>query len=182
MKWREYFFCAKKTKQRFYSTIRLLWFSVASFWRISAGRKQRTLFCVSRTAQIRLLRLFTLWFKWKQRILVARLTQNSVHCLRPADILSKMALRWIRGDGIRFITSRLNHWWQMDYSDDAFHTFLGLDSVIYLAVNGTVTNLPVFIQNILNCVLKTNEDFMGLERHGGKWLMTAFSFWGGVTL
>ncbi len=43
----------------------------------------------------------------------------------------------------------------MDYFDDVFHTFLGLDSVIYLAVNGTVTSLPVFIQNILNCVLKT---------------------------
>ncbi len=27
----------------------------------------------------------------------------------------------------------------MDYFDDVFHTFLGLDSVIYLAVNGTVT-------------------------------------------
>ncbi len=56
----------------------------------------------------------------------------------------------------------------MDYSDDAFHTFLGLDSVIYLAVNGTVTNLPGFIQNILNCVPKTNKAFTGLERHGGK--------------
>ncbi len=45
---------------------------------------------------------------------------------------------------------------------------LDLDSAIYLAVNGTVTSLPVFIQNILNCVLKTNEAFMGSERHGGK--------------
>ncbi len=56
----------------------------------------------------------------------------------------------------------------MEYSGDAFHTFLDLDSVIYLSVNGTVTSLPVFIQNILNCVLKTNEAFTGLERHGGK--------------
>ncbi len=47
----------------------------------------------------------------------------------------------------------------MEYSGDAFHTFMDLDSAIYLAVNGTVTSLPVFIQNILNCVLKTNEDF-----------------------
>ncbi len=62
----------------------------------------------------------------------------------------------------------------MDYFGDVFNTFLGLDSVIYLAVNGTVKSLPVFIQNILNCVLKTNEDFTGLERHGGKWLMTIF--------
>ncbi len=56
----------------------------------------------------------------------------------------------------------------MDYSDDAFHTFLGIDSVIYLAVNGTVTNLTVLIQNILNCVPKMNEAFTGLEQHGGK--------------
>ncbi len=48
MKRRENFFCAKKTKQCLYSTIHLLWFSVAPFLRISAGRKQRTLFCVSR--------------------------------------------------------------------------------------------------------------------------------------
>ncbi len=56
----------------------------------------------------------------------------------------------------------------MDYSDDVFHTFLDLDSESYLAVNGTVTNLPVCIQNIFNCVPKTNEAFTGLERHGGK--------------
>ncbi len=51
----------------------------------------------------------------------------------------------------------------MEYSGDAFHTFLDLDSAIYLAVNGTVTRLPVFIQNILNCVLKTNKAFMGVS-------------------
>ncbi len=72
--------------------------------------------------------------------------------------------------------------WQMDYFDNVFHTFLGLDSVIYLSVNGTVTSLPVFIQNILNWVPKTNKAFTGLERHGSKWLMTKFSFSGGVTL
>ncbi len=66
----------------------------------------------------------------------------------------------------------------MDYSPDVFHTFLGFESVIYLAVNGTVTSLPVFIQNILNCVPKTNEAFTGLERHGGKWLMTIFFHFG----
>ncbi len=70
----------------------------------------------------------------------------------------------------------------MDYFDDVFHTFQGLDSENCLAVNGAVTSLPVFIQNILNCVPKTNEAFTGLERHGGKQLMTKFSFWGGVTL
>ncbi len=63
----------------------------------------------------------------------------------------------------------------MDYFDDAFfNTFLCLDSVIYYTVNGTVTNLPVFIQSILNSVPRTNEAFMGLERHEGKWLMTKF--------
>ncbi len=54
----------------------------------------------------------------------------------------------------------------MDYSDDVFYTFPGLDSGIYLAVNGTVTNLPVFIQNILNCVPKKNKAFTGLEQYG----------------
>ncbi len=69
------------------------------------------------------------------------------------------------------------HWWQMHYFGDVFHTFLCLDSVIYLTVNGTVTSLPVFIQNILNCVPKTNEAFTGLERHGDKWLMIKFSYY-----
>ncbi len=104
------------------------------------------------------------------------------------QMLSKMALRWCRGGELlnkvvvfvffaqkkyscRFIKFRLNHWWQMDYSDDVVHTFLGLDSGIYLVVNGRVTSLLVFIQNILNCVPKTNEAFTGLERHGGKWLI-----------
>ncbi len=42
-----------------------------------------------------------------------------------------------------------------------FILFLDLDSAIYYAVNGTVTSLPVYIQNILNCVLKTNKAFTG---------------------
>ncbi len=114
---REKFKCAYKYEKRtqllvnetqcLYSTIHLLWFSVAPFLRISAGRKQRTLFCVSRILE----------------------------------------------DGL---------------SDDDFYTFMDLDSAIYYAVNGTVTSLPDFIQNILNCVPKMNKAFMGLERHGGK--------------
>ncbi len=47
------------------------------------------------------------------------------------------------------------------------YTCLCLDTDNCLAVNGTVTSLK-FIQNILNCVSKTNEVFTGLERHGGK--------------
>ncbi len=56
----------------------------------------------------------------------------------------------------------------MEYPGEALHTFLGLDTVNYLAVNGTVTGFPVFIQNIFNCVLNSNKAFTGLERHGGK--------------
>ena len=41
----------------------------------------------------------------------------------------------------RFITLRLNHCWQMNYSDDVFHTFLDLDTVIYLSVYETVSSL-----------------------------------------
>ncbi len=70
----------------------------------------------------------------------------------------------------------------MEFSGDVFHTFLNLDSVIYLAVNGTVTSVPVFIQDILNCAPKTNKAFMGLERHGGKWKTTKSLFWGGLSL
>ncbi len=72
-----------------------------------------------------------------------------------------------------FITLRLNHCGKWTILEMFFHTFLGLDSVIYLGVNGTVT-ASRFHPNILNCVPKMNEAFMGLERHGGKWLMTIF--------
>ncbi len=101
----------------------------------------------------------------RRRIPVSRLTQKSVRILHQGD---KRALRWQRRRysakllnkvvifvlfpykkySRRFITVRLNHWWQMEYPGDAFHTFLDLDSVIYFAVNGTVTSLLVLIQNI----------------------------------
>ncbi len=61
----------------------------------------------------------------------------------------------------------------MDNSDDVFHTFLGLDSVIDW---DTSQALPVFIQNILNVFLKTNKAFTGLERHGGKVINDKISF------
>ncbi len=54
----------------------------------------------------------------------------------------------------------------MEYPGDDFHTFLGLDSVNYLAVYGTATSLLVLTQNILNCVLKMNEAFTGLDDMG----------------
>ncbi len=138
MKLREYFLYPKKTKITTLfnnsSPPHLLRVSVAAFWRISTGRKLRTLFCVSHTTWIRCFRSNQSVNKLRRCIRVVRLTQNCVHSLCPGNI---------------------------------FHTFLGLDGVIYLAVNGTVTSLPVFIQNILNCVPKTNEAFTGLERHGG---------------
>ncbi len=81
-----------------------------------------------------------------------------------------------------FIKFRLNHWWQMAYYDDTFHTCMDLDSIIYYAINEKVTISPVVIQNILNCVPKMNETFTGLERHGGKWLMKKIIFWGWESL
>ncbi len=70
----------------------------------------------------------------------------------------------------------------MDYFTDVLATFLYVDRVNYIAVYGRVRELSECIKNILICVPITNEAFTGLERHGGKRLMTTFSFWGGVTL
>ncbi len=69
-----------------------------------------------------------------------------------------------------------------EVSGDAFHTFMDLDSAIYYAVNGTVKSLSVFIQNILNCGLKTNKAFKGSNDMGVSEKTTTFSFWGGVSL
>ncbi len=152
------------------------------------------------------------WILWMSSVLSSSTVSVSEISMAVIDeyafcvqrIISKMAQRWLRGDSLEvskfwikslfllyfhtriysrhFITLRLNHWWQMEYPGDAFHTFLDLDSVIYLAVNGTVASLPVLIQNIFNCVPKANNDFTGLERHGGKWKITKCTFWGGVSL
>ncbi len=103
-------------------------------------------------------------------------------------ILYKIVLWWRGGDKLlnkviifvffahkkysrRFIKFILNHWWQMDYFDDVFHTFLGLDSVNYLAVKRTVKP-PVLIQNILNCVYEEEWSFCGFGNDTGaseKW-------------
>ncbi len=94
----------------------------------------------------------------QKRVLVLRLTQKSVRSLPSAAILQNGAKWRHREDKLlkkviifsffaynkysrRFIKFR----WQMEYSDDDFHTFLDLDSVIYLPDNGTVSSLPVFI-------------------------------------
>ncbi len=70
----------------------------------------------------------------------------------------------------------------MDYFTDLLATFLDVDRVNYIAVYVRARELSESIKNILICVPKMNETFTGLERHGGKWLMTTFPFWGGVTL
>ncbi|XP_051730999.1 tumor necrosis factor alpha-induced protein 2-like isoform X2 [Ctenopharyngodon idella] len=46
-----------------------------------------------------------------------------------------------------------------------FSSFLGIESVNYLPVNGGLTEPSDFIKNILICVLKMNEGRMGVERH-----------------
>ncbi len=71
----------------------------------------------------------------------------------------------------------------MDYFNDLLATFLDVDRVNYIAVYRKVRELSECIKNILICVPKKQTKlFTGLERHGGKWLMTKFSFCGGVTL
>ncbi len=81
-------------------------------------------------------------------------------------IFSKMALRWRRGDELlnkvvififlaykkysrRFIKLRLNHWWQTDYSDNALHTFLSLDSVFTWQSMGQASRFSSKISYIL---------------------------------
>ncbi len=159
------------------SPLRLLCVSVAPFWRISAGL--RTLFCVSHNTRIRCFHLnqsinnvedISAWYGWHRR----------AYAICVQRIFSKMVLRWREETNCWIKSFFFLPCVQKVFSslfDDVFNTFLGLDSVIYLAVNGTVTNLPVFIQNVLNCAPIT-----GLEWHGGKWLMTTFLFWGGVSL
>ncbi len=53
----------------------------------------------------------------------------------------------------------------MDYFNDVLTTFLGLEF-------GSCRKLSDLIKNILFCVPKTNEGFMGLEQHEGEKLLT----------
>ncbi len=130
----------------------------------------------------------SMWCGWHRRVYAV--------CVQ--RIFSKMVLRWCRGDELlnkivifvfftscysrSFVKLWLNPWCHMDYFTDVLATFLDVDRVYYIAVYGRVRELSECIKNILICVPKTNKAFTGLERHGGKWLMTKFSFWGGVTL
>ncbi len=47
----------------------------------------------------------------------------------------------------------------MNYPDDAFHIFLDLDSVIYLAVNGTATK---FYLKYLKLCSEDEQSFYGV--------------------
>ncbi len=150
--------------QQFISSLSLR-ITVAPFWRLSTERKMRTLFCISHNTRMCYFRSNQSINTRRIHVLVLRLIQKSVCILRSVDNLENGAtvmrrdreeMNWWKKKSLflfslrtkssrRFIKFRLNQWWHMDYPDDAFHTFLDLDSVNYLAVNGTVTSLPVSI-------------------------------------
>ncbi len=112
------------------------------------------------------------------RIRALQMTENSVCTLRPSDVLQNGAMLiqrdreetncWIHVFVyflcVQKVFSSLHKIHIEPLMTDGtiqticFYTFLCLNSVIYLAVNGTVTSLPVFIQNILNCFPRTNKD------------------------
>ncbi len=110
--------------------------------------------------------------KCRKRIRVARLTQNSVRSVCVQQIFSKMELR--RRLFIFFTSQKCSHSFTIQIepliADGLFWRCFSYFSVSwqrYLLGSQWDTNHPVFIQNILNCVLKTNEAFTGLERHAG---------------
>ncbi len=49
----------------------------------------------------------------------------------------------------------------MDFPDDTFHTFLGLDSVIYLAVNWDSCKPPGFQAKYLKMCSEDEQSFYG---------------------
>jgi len=53
----------------------------------------------------------------------------------------------------------------MDYFNDVFTTFLGLESGHYIDVYGGIRKFSDFIKNILICVPKKNEGLTELELH-----------------
>ncbi len=120
-------------------------------------------------------KLFSFKSKRKIRIHALMRMQKSIRCLRSmgniqngatvtrrriAEEKSFFAYKKYSGSFIKF---RLNHWCQMDFPGDAFHS-LDLDSVIYLAVNETVTSLRFYLKYLKLC----SEDKQ--------------SFWRGVSL
>jgi len=56
----------------------------------------------------------------------------------------------------------------MDYFNNVFTTFLGLESGYDIDVLGGIRKLLDFFKNILIFVPKLNEGLTGLERHEGE--------------
>ncbi len=141
---KRYFFVCKEIKI-LYSTIRLICINIAAFWRISTGHKLRMLFLCQPHHKDMLFSFKSKRKERRRRIRVVRL----IYAICVQWILSK----WCYGDA-----DETNCWikllflFSLHTKKYSRHFIKGLDSVIYLAVNGTVTSLPVFIRNILNCV------------------------------
>jgi len=70
----------------------------------------------------------------------------------------------------------------MDYFNDVFTTFLGLESGSCVDCLWRDRKLSDLIKDIFICVLKMNERLTGLQRHEGEKLMTEFSLLGELTL
>ncbi len=64
-----------------------------------------------------------------------------------------------------FIKLSLKHWCHIDYFNDVFTTFLGLEHVSCIPIQGQ--KALGFYKNILICVLKINEGLLGLEQNEG---------------
>ncbi len=116
-------------------------------------------------------------------------------------IFSKMALRWHRETERRRIVEkklflfslhtksilvalikfRLNHWWRWTILTMSFNIFWTL-TVLFIWQSMGQSQASLFHPKYLKNVSEDGWSFTGMERHGDKWLMTTFSFWGGVTL
>ncbi len=148
---RKHFVRKENLNNDIYSTIRLHLFN---------NSQSSTPFSVISNARILIVHLFPIWFEWKQRVHALLMTENNVCTLHPSNALQNGTTLthrereetncWInviififfayKKYYRCFIKFKLNHWWQMDYFDNVFHTFLDLNNVIYLVVNGTVTS------------------------------------------
>ncbi len=70
----------------------------------------------------------------------------------------------------------------MDLFYDAFVTYLDFQNFGYLDFQWRDRKCSGFIKNILICVLKMNQNLMGLKWHEGEKIMTEFSFLGELSL
>ena len=153
---------------------------------------------VIRMFSVSYVHVFTLWFERKQHILVARLTQKSVRYLRTAQICQNGATLMWRD------TEETNYWIKSLFFCFLFiqklFSSLHITQIARLMTDGVFWRCfsyfpgpwhcylfgshkpPGFHPKYLKLCSEDERSFMGLERHGGKWIMTKFSFCGGVTL